>query len=106
MPKSICLTSMPLVRTLAGEFYIDADMIRDAIRRRASFNVVHLGTMFKADYRPKAALCATPCKSRRPPGSVNRFPARPAPPEDATSAVRIQLESPQTPPVGSLIVVR
>jgi hypothetical protein len=34
---------------LADEFYIDAGMIRDAIRRRASFNVVHLGTMFKAD---------------------------------------------------------
>jgi hypothetical protein len=34
---------------LAGEFYIDAAMIRDAIRRRASFNVVHLATMFKAD---------------------------------------------------------
>src|SRR5689334_11082323 len=34
---------------LAGEFYVDADMIRDAIQRRASFNVVHLATMFKAD---------------------------------------------------------
>jgi hypothetical protein len=34
---------------LAGEFYVDADMIRDAIQRRASFNVIHLATMFKAD---------------------------------------------------------
>ncbi len=34
---------------LAGEFYVDPDMIRDAIKRRASFNVVHLATMFKAD---------------------------------------------------------
>ena len=38
-----------LERTLADEFYLDAGMIRDAIRRRASFNVVHLETMFKAD---------------------------------------------------------
>jgi hypothetical protein len=38
-----------LTNALAGEFYIDAGMIRDAIRRRASFNVVHLATMFKAD---------------------------------------------------------
>ena len=38
-----------MVNALAGEFYIDADMIRDAIKRRASFNVVHLGTRFKAD---------------------------------------------------------
>jgi hypothetical protein len=34
---------------LADEFYVDAGMIRDAIRRRGSFNVVHLATMFKAD---------------------------------------------------------
>jgi hypothetical protein len=39
----------PLVAALADEFYIDGDMIADAINRRASFNVVHLGTMFKAD---------------------------------------------------------
>ncbi len=39
----------PLVAMLANDFYIDAEMIRDAITRRASFNVVHLGTMFKAD---------------------------------------------------------
>lgn len=34
---------------LAGAFYVDVDMIRDAIARRASFNVIHLETMFKAD---------------------------------------------------------
>ena len=39
----------PLASNLSDEFYVDADMIRDAIRRRASFNVVHLATMFKAD---------------------------------------------------------
>jgi hypothetical protein len=38
-----------IVSALVEEFYIDGDMIRDAIRRRASFNVVHLATMFKAD---------------------------------------------------------
>jgi hypothetical protein len=38
-----------LMSALAGEFYIDAGMIRDAIRGRASFNVIHLATMFKAD---------------------------------------------------------
>lgn len=38
-----------IVTALAGEFYVDADMIREAIDRRASFNVVHLATMFKAD---------------------------------------------------------
>jgi len=38
-----------LTSSLAGDFYVDAGMIRDAIRRRASFNVIHLATMFKAD---------------------------------------------------------
>ena len=41
--------SEPLAAGLAGEFYVDSGIIRDAIRRRASFNVVHLATMFKAD---------------------------------------------------------
>jgi hypothetical protein len=36
-------------KLLGGEFYVDANMIRDAVQRRASFNVVHLATMFKAD---------------------------------------------------------
>jgi hypothetical protein len=39
----------PLAAALEAEFYVDAGMIRDAIRRRASFNVIHLATMFKAD---------------------------------------------------------
>lgn len=34
---------------LQDAFYIDGDMIREAIQRKASFNIVHLGTMFKAD---------------------------------------------------------
>lgn len=38
-----------ITNALTEEFYVDADMIRDAIQRRASFNVIHLETMFKAD---------------------------------------------------------
>jgi hypothetical protein len=38
----------PFAARLRDAFYVDADMIRDAVRRRASFNVIHLGTMFKA----------------------------------------------------------
>ena len=36
-------------RALSEDFYVDIDMILDAIQRRASFNVIHLTTMFKAD---------------------------------------------------------
>src|SRR6266542_2452100 len=39
----------PLVARLEGRFYIDRDLIHDALRRRASFNIVHLATMFKVD---------------------------------------------------------
>jgi sugar/nucleoside kinase (ribokinase family) len=37
------------VARLANDYYVDADMIRDAIGRRASFNLVHLETMMKVD---------------------------------------------------------
>lgn len=39
----------PFVARLEADYYIDADMIHDAIRRRASFNLVHLATMLKVD---------------------------------------------------------
>jgi hypothetical protein len=38
-----------LVSSLEGEFYIDADMILDAIQHTSSFNLIHLETMFKVD---------------------------------------------------------
>ncbi len=39
----------PLVNQLGAEYYIDADAVRDAIRRRSSFNAIHLDTMLKVD---------------------------------------------------------
>jgi hypothetical protein len=38
-----------LATSLEGAFYVDESMIRDAIRRRFEFNVLHLATMFKVD---------------------------------------------------------
>jgi hypothetical protein len=44
----------PLVIRLQTDYYIDEDMIRDAIKRRSSFNLIHLETMLKVDvYIPK-----------------------------------------------------
>jgi hypothetical protein len=40
---------MQLVKTLGPAFHVDADMIREAIRDRSPFNVIHLATMFKVD---------------------------------------------------------
>ena len=39
----------PFVKALESEFYVDADMIREAVNKRSSFNVIHLETMFKVD---------------------------------------------------------
>lgn len=40
----------PLVAALAADYYIDDLAIYDAIRHRASFNILHLATMFKIDF--------------------------------------------------------
>jgi hypothetical protein len=39
----------PLVEVLGDVFYADAEMMRDAISRHGSFNLIHLDTMFKVD---------------------------------------------------------
>jgi hypothetical protein len=47
----------PLAQALGDAFYADVEMMRDAVRRRGSFNVIHLDTMFKVDVfvaRPRA----------------------------------------------------
>jgi hypothetical protein len=38
-----------LVKSLEADYYISAEMIRDAIRRYASFNLIHIETMIKID---------------------------------------------------------
>jgi hypothetical protein len=38
-----------LAQALGDAFYVDAESIQDAIRRRSSFNLIHLETMFKVD---------------------------------------------------------
>ncbi len=44
------LANVPLLAAaLETEFYLDRDQIRDAVRRRSSFNIIYLETMFKVD---------------------------------------------------------
>jgi hypothetical protein len=38
-----------LVKQLEAAYYIDEDMIRDAINRHSEFNIIHLETMLKVD---------------------------------------------------------
>ena len=37
------------VEAIVGDFYVDEERIREAIHRRASFNIIELETMFKLD---------------------------------------------------------
>jgi hypothetical protein len=39
----------PLVMALADDYYIDEGAIREALRLRRAFNVIHLATMMKVD---------------------------------------------------------
>ncbi|MCK6527564.1 hypothetical protein L6R50_08360 [Myxococcota bacterium] len=39
----------PFVAALEDRFYVDAGAVRDAVVRRSSFNLIHLGTMTKVD---------------------------------------------------------
>lgn len=41
--------AQPLADLLQDAFYFDLNTMRDAIRKRASFNLIHLQTMFKVD---------------------------------------------------------
>jgi hypothetical protein len=41
--------AQPLATALGEAFYVDVDMIRDAVTRRSEFNIIHLATMFKVD---------------------------------------------------------
>jgi hypothetical protein len=40
---------VPLIDALGPEFYADVEPIREAIRTRSSFNLIHLSTMYKVD---------------------------------------------------------
>jgi hypothetical protein len=40
---------LPFVRALEGTFYVDEGRVRESVRCRSSFNVIHLETMLKVD---------------------------------------------------------
>ncbi len=46
-----------LVVALGEAFYADVERLREAIRQRASFNVIHLETMFKVDVFVRDIFC-------------------------------------------------
>lgn len=58
----------PFVSVLHGEFYLDDEMIAEAIRRHSSFNIIHRETMFKVDVfipRPRPFLQAQLARAQK-----------------------------------------
>jgi len=56
------------VASLQDEFYMDSEMIADAIRRCSSFNIIHRATMFKVDVfvpRPRPFLSAQLARAQK-----------------------------------------
>jgi len=61
-----------LVKALETDYYIDAEMIRDAICRSASFNLIHLATMLKIDvFIVKAQPYDSKALARRRPDTLD-----------------------------------
>jgi hypothetical protein len=63
----------PLVAALAPSFYIDADMIREALQLHRSFNILHLTYFYKVDiFVPSNTPFKRIQMSRRKPHSIEQ----------------------------------
>ena len=61
----------PLVSSLGRDFYVDADMMRDAIGAKRAFNVIHFATSYKFDIFPAGSDPYTRAQFER--GQTGRF---------------------------------
>jgi hypothetical protein len=69
----------PLAAMFIDDFYVDEDAVAEAIRRRGSFNIIHLATMLKADlFVASAELLDQEQLRRRRAITVARDPSRDA----------------------------
>jgi len=67
----------PLVAVLSPEFYVDHEMMRDAIENHGSFNLIHYETAFKVDvFLPKPRPFDQVQLERRAPATVATDPER------------------------------
>jgi hypothetical protein len=58
----------PFIEALQDEFYLDEEMIAEAIQRQASFNIIHRETLFKVDVfipRPRPFLQSQFARAQR-----------------------------------------
>jgi hypothetical protein len=77
---------LPFVAALQEEFYMDEEMIAEAVRRRNSFNIIHRESMFKVDIfipHPRPFLQSQLARAQRQVFTFEKeFSARFASPED------------------------
>lgn len=76
----------PLVIRLAGAYYLDEERAREAVQTQRSFNLIHLGTMFKVDLFVARDRAFDEQALER---------ARPQALDDAPGARRFQVASPE-----------
>jgi hypothetical protein len=80
----------PFVTALQDEFYVDNEMIAEAIQRQTSFNIIHRETMFKVDVfipRPRPFLQSQLSRAQKQTFSFEtEISARFASPEDTILA--------------------
>jgi hypothetical protein len=82
-----------LAQALGEAFYADIEMMRDAIRRRASFNVIHMETTFKVDiFAAKARPFDRAQLSRRQRHQLSEDPERYAYVASAEDTILSKLE--------------
>jgi hypothetical protein len=60
-------TTSALVAAWRDEFYVDEDMIREAVREQGSFNIIYLALSFKADVFISKAGRLVPAGDGAPP---------------------------------------
>lgn len=72
----------PLVSRLLADFYVDEGSVRDTVRRRACFNVIHLATMLEVDLFVMSDDPLTASEMAR----RQRFPLPGAPPAELVVA--------------------
>lgn len=67
----------PLVKALGTDYYIDAEMMREAIHRSTSFNLIHLETLIKIDvFIVKDQLYDSKAFTRRHPDTLDEESSR------------------------------
>jgi hypothetical protein len=76
----------PLVALLEADYYIDAAAVQDAIRRRASFNVLYQGNMIKVDIFVSGGHPLDPSERQRTQSQTFEFGDR---------AITVNLASPE-----------